>query len=165
MFIPFLSQELTHNFFTSIDLYFRNFEFNASIYYIVREIGFSVKGYNIIQTAGSILSVITFVIILVLAFLRKNRDWKDILVSMLFATTVYYLLATTVHPWYIATLLSVSVFTRFRFAVAWSILLITSYYTYQTNPPEESSLLLIVEYGIVYGFIFYELLNKRYRLS
>ena len=59
-FLPFLDQKLVEHIFSSIDLYFRTFEFNASIYYIVRWFGYQQVGYNIIQKAGPIMSIITF---------------------------------------------------------------------------------------------------------
>src|SRR5690606_22109717 len=65
-FLPFLSAEFLNGFSSSITLWFQKFEFNASIYYLVRWIGFQVKGYNIIETAGKVLPVIIILIIAML---------------------------------------------------------------------------------------------------
>src|SRR5690606_27949888 len=65
-FLPFLSVEFLNGFTSSIALWFQKFEFNASFYYVIRWIGFQVKGYNIIETAGKVLPVIIILIIALL---------------------------------------------------------------------------------------------------
>ena len=71
-FLPLFTLDILRNLFSSIGLYFQKFEFNASIYYLVRWYGFEKYGYNIIQTAGIKLAKWTFVGILTLAFWRKG---------------------------------------------------------------------------------------------
>ena len=58
IFIPFYEPAVPQNFFNSIRLYFQNFEFNASLYFLARWIGYEITGYNIIQTTGKIFPVI-----------------------------------------------------------------------------------------------------------
>ncbi|MEM8896494.1 MAG: hypothetical protein AAGC85_00250, partial [Bacteroidota bacterium] len=58
MFIPILDEEMIAHMGESIELYFQRFEFNASVYYILRWIGFQYKGYNMIATFGKILPMI-----------------------------------------------------------------------------------------------------------
>ncbi len=129
-FLPFLSSEFISNFSASIALWFQKFEFNASIYYIIRWIGFQLKGYNIIATAGKILPLIVILILTGLAFFRRNNSTQKLIGTMLLGVSAYFFLATTVHPWYIATPLLLSVFTKFRFALVWSFLVMLSYSAY-----------------------------------
>lgn len=56
LFAPLLATGLSGNFGSSLDLYFRKFEFNASLYYIAREIGYQQTGWNQIAVIGPALA-------------------------------------------------------------------------------------------------------------
>ncbi|MGY5849002.1 glycosyltransferase 87 family protein [Salegentibacter sp. F14] len=164
-FLPFLSSELISNLSSSILLWFKEFEFNASIYYIIRWIGFELKGYNIIATTGKILPIVTLLIILVLAFFRRNNSIKKIITSMLLGVTVYFFLSTTVHPWYIATPLLLSVFTKYRFMILWSFLIFLSYFAYSNAEFKENYWMLLVEYLTVFSYLFKEIYNNEFLIK
>lgn len=157
LFVPFLSQDLVDNFMSSIELYFQNFEFNASIYYIVREIGFQIKGYNIIKTVGKVTPVLVIVITLLLSFIRKNEQSKTLITSMLWIICSYYFLSSIVHPWYLAIPLFLSLFTRFNFPILWSYLIILSYSAYINSIYKENLWLVALEYVLVFFFLIFEL--------
>ncbi|QYA24555.1 DUF2029 domain-containing protein [Gramella sp. MT6] len=159
-FAPFYSYEVFSNFMASVGLWFGKFEFNASIYYIVRWIGFQVKGFNIIETAGKILPIFTVLIILGLTFFRKYKNTKQLLTNMLFAVTAYLLLSTTVHPWYLAIPLLLSLFTEMRYVIIWSVVVMLSYYAYCNTEYNESMWLVALEYILVVGFLGRELFKK-----
>jgi hypothetical protein len=161
LFIPFLSADLIQNFMSSIDLYFRKFEFNASIYYLLREAGYYFKGWNIIQDVGPLLGITVFLIVITMAIVRKNQEPKHLMVSMLFAVSVYYFLATTVHPWYIVIPLIISVFTNYRFVIAWSFVIMLSYAAYSHPEFKENLWLVGVEYFVVFSFLSWEILQNR----
>jgi len=156
-FLPFLSSALISNLSASIGLWFQKFEFNASIYYLVRWIGFQVKDYNIIETAGKVLPVIVILILAGFALFRKNNSTQRLITTMLLGVSVYFFLSTTVHPWYIATPLLLSVFTRFRFASIWSFMVILSYFAYSDAVFRENLWLVALEYMVVIGMFIYEI--------
>ena len=156
-FLPFLSSALISNLSASIGLWFQKFEFNASIYYLVRWIGFQVKDYNIIETAGKVLPVIVILILAVFLLFRKNNSTQPLITTMLLGVSVYFFLSTTVHPWYIATPLLLSVFTRFRFASIWSCMVILSYFAYSDAVFRENLWLVALEYMVVIGMFIYEI--------
>jgi len=126
------------------------------VYYIIRWIGFQVKGYNIIATAGKLLPIVVIAGLMLLALFRKNDRKQHLMSTLLLGTSLYFLCATTVHPWYIATPLLLSVFTRFRFAIVWSLVVFLSYSAYKIDRVEENFWLIAVEYLVVLGFFIWE---------
>ncbi len=70
LFAPLLASGMSNNFGSSLDLYFRKFEFNASLYYIAREIGYQQTGWNQIAVIGPALAKGAAVFILFFALLE-----------------------------------------------------------------------------------------------
>ncbi|MCG2418584.1 glycosyltransferase 87 family protein [Aequorivita sp. F47161] len=161
-FLPFVSSEFINNFTSTIGLWFQNFEFNGSVYYIIRWIGFQVVGWNIIETVGKVLPIIVLLFVLGLAFFRKNKTPKQLITAMLFAVSFYFLLSTTVHPWYIATPLLLSVFTRYKFPIIWSFVVMLSYSAYGKNGFDEKLWLVALEYTVVIIVAFWEISTSKY---
>lgn len=157
LFIPFLNKDLLFQIGSSVDLYFRKFEFNASLFYVVRWLGFQIEGYDVIQKVGLWMGMLTFLLITFLAVREKINSWKSFFIYMQWSLTIYYLFATTVHPWYITTLVMLSVFTNYRFAIVWSLFIAFSYFTYHSLPYQENLWLTSVEYGMVLLAVGYEL--------
>jgi alpha-1,6-mannosyltransferase len=79
---------------------------------------------------------------------------------MLFGISIYFLLATTVHPWYICTPLILSVFTRYKFPIVWSAAVILSYSAYGLNDFSENLWLVALEYTVVIGFAVWEIFQR-----
>lgn len=151
LFLPFLDRMLIEKLFSSVNLYFQKFEFNASIYYLVRAVGFKIFGYNIIGSAGKIMAFLTFSGVVFISWKSKN-----LFVGALAILTLYFAMATTVHPWYVTNLLVIAILTRFRYPIIWSYTIFLSYKTYQTNLYQENLWLVTLEYLLVIGMMFYE---------
>ncbi|MCB0663957.1 MAG: hypothetical protein KDC24_14515 [Saprospiraceae bacterium] len=146
--LPFFDSNLIQNFLDSFDLYFRKFEFNASLYYIVREVGYWFTGYNQIAYIGPSLGVISLLVILYLAFLKKWNGSKSYISMLLTSFLIYLLLSATVHPWYLVVPVFLSVFTNFRFVVVWSLTAMLSYSHYKYGVFQENYWLIALEYLI-----------------
>ena len=84
---------------------------------------------------------------------------------MLIAFTIYLLLSTTVHPWYIASILLLSVFTNYKYAIVWSFIVIISYLAYANADNTENLWIIGAEYLVVYAIIIFELFTKGRRLE
>ena len=162
-FTPFISKEVISHYLGTIGLWFQDFEFNASVYYIIRWIGFKIVGWNIIETVGLILPIIVFLFIIAISIFRNNKGILKMITSMLFAVSFYFLLATTIHPWYIATPLLLSLFTKYRFPIVWSFMVMLSYAAYGENGFHENLLVVGIEYLVVILFFIWELSRKDQR--
>ena len=161
VFVPFLSNEFILNFTNTVNLWFQNFEFNASIYNIVKWIGFEYYDTNLIKPYGSISPFLVIAAIVTLTFFRKNRTTKELITAMLFGIAIYFLVATTVHPWYVCTPILLSVFTRYTFPIVWSATVILSYSAYGVNGFSEKLGFVALEYTVVIGFAVWEVLKRR----
>lgn len=165
LFIPFLSSTLIESYSSSVGLWFKNFEFNASFYYVFREIGYLFRGYNEIAVIGKIMPVLTVIFLLATSLFKRNKTTVEVITSMLFALSFYYFTTTTMHPWYLATPLILCVFTNYRFPVIWSFVIILSYQAYANTPWKENLWIIAIEYVILYSFLIYEIKKPTQRLS
>jgi SAM-dependent methyltransferase len=157
LYVPFWTPDLLQNTLSSLKLYFANFEFNASFYYIIREIGFWYKGYNIIGVTAVWLPRLVAASILLIALLNKDKEVSGLPKLMLFAWFIYYAFATTVNPWYVAVLAAFLPFTKYRFALLWLMLVPLSYHAFGNEPFRENMWLIVLEYVPVYLWLLFEL--------
>jgi len=151
--LPFYDLSFIENFLSSVELYFQKFEFNASIYYIVRWIGYQVKGYNIIESAGRQLPIYATLLILLVSWILRNPKLRTLPHVAILTLASYYFLATIVHPWYIITLLAFVPLSGYLFPLIWTMLLPLTYHVYRTQAYEEVMWFVAIEYVIVY-FVF-----------
>lgn len=159
-FLPLLNTALLHNIQKSLGLYFHHFEFNASIYFLLRQVGFWIKGYNMIGTLGPVLSLISACLILAISYFGKLRGW-ELHKTLLFTLLCYILMTTTVHPWYIIPMIPLGLLSGYFFPVAWSLLIFTTYAGYRADGFELSNYWVVLEYSCLAAFLFFELKKKK----
>ncbi len=153
----FVDQQMLQNYQESLGLWFSSFEFNASIYYLFRWVGFQWYGYNMIAVIGKIMFVLSSLSLLFFAFQQTSK--KHLFKWMFFGFAFYLIFSTTVHPWYLSTLVLLGVFTHFKSAVVWSYLVMLSYFSYANSVVEESSLFLLIQYAITLIVLMYEFVD------
>lgn len=161
LFLPFFSMEFVTNYSKTVGLWFGDFEFNASIYYLVRAVGYAITGYNEIAIIGKILPVISVLIILGFSLFKQNNSLPQLITSMLLVFSFYLFLSTTVHPWYIATLVIFCVFSNYKFPLVWSLVVILSYLAYSNTDNSENLWIIGLQYLIVFSIFVWEVFIKK----
>jgi alpha-1,6-mannosyltransferase len=157
LFLPLVLDKGITGFASSLDLYFRKFEFNASLYYILRYVGRVITGYNQIAIIGPLLSLMTIYVIAKFSFDRSHwpmnvQSLSSIAVTIL---TTHLLCSTTVHPWYLITILIFSVFMGYKCIVLWSYCITWTYINYAYSPYHENLWMVAMEYSLIALFAYY----------
>jgi len=153
---PLLNQTFISGMSSSLDLYFRKFEFNASFYFIAREIGYWIYGYNNIAKIGPLLSVISALGILSVSSIAAIRGWK-LPGTFLAILSIYLLFGTVIHPWYIIPLLVFGLLSGYWYPVLWSFMIFLTYAGYSRTGFELPLWIVVLEYVSVFIFAFIEL--------
>ncbi len=143
-YLPFLINS-KQNLFHSLHLYFNYFEFNASLYYFFRTIVQLFISYNPIHFLGPLCACIFSIYLLYLFKQFSNQYYILIFLSFL----GFFLFTTTVHPWYISTLIFLNLFAKTKSILIWSFLIYLSYFAYSKIPFAENYYLIIIEYFLV----------------
>ena len=120
----------------------------------MREWGYWQYGYNIIQTVGWKLGMISALLIFSLTFYRliiqkKSASNRLIFIDWSIVLLIYLLFTTTVHPWYIVPLLAFSVFTQLKFPIVWSFFIFLTYAGYTENSFFENYWITGLEYTVI----------------
>ena len=156
IWFPLFEKEVILNFLNTIYLWFNSFEFNASIYYIIRFIGYKIFGYNLIKTISLFTPFIILIIVCFIALYKTNNDKSILLKNILLIYSIYFFISTTVHPWYIINLVIISILTGYLYPIIWSFTSLLSYSAYKNSGFEEEPLLILIEYLIVFLVFIYE---------
>lgn len=149
MLFVFMGMMEPWTFFNDFDkglgLYFGTFEFNGSIYYALRELIQVFIGYNPISYLAPALAVLSAVLIVAVSWKwRRANIFELALVVFL----IYYLLAATVHPWYLIPIVYLAIRSGRTYLLIWSFTAIFSYSHYlgEMGP---KWILIILEYGLL----------------
>ncbi|HNM25046.1 MAG TPA: hypothetical protein PKL15_06430 [Saprospiraceae bacterium] len=159
MFLPLLQPEVLGNMGSSLRLYFRQFEFNASVYYLAKFWANRYSDWETGRLVGPALGALTLLAVVALAVWRTPKGGKQVRLyeALTLASAIYLFDATTVHPWYVSVPLALSLGTRWRFAIVWSGLAALSYSHYQGGFYQEKWGLIGLEYGVVWVVLIADL--------
>ena len=159
---PLLTDHSWLNLFQSIRLFQGKFEFNASIYYLVREIGYWLEGYNVIGYVIPYFSAATVILIGFVSWKSRPDTLPELVNLLVMIYLIYLMLQPVVHPWYMLPGLGLSVLTGKITFMLWSFVGIFSYQAYGNIDFKENPVFLLLEYGLlVLGIFFDYFLPKR----
>jgi len=160
-FLPLALGGSWQNFFQSLQLYQGKFEFNASVYYLLREVGNWLVGYNTIGILTKFGTVITIAGVIWMSRKRSQATFEGMIGLWVQLYLLYFLLQPVVHPWYLLPGLGLSVLTRQWTFLLWSFGAIFSYQAYSQNPVQEQALFLMLEYGLVLVGLYLDYFRKQ----
>lgn len=158
--LPFFEFQFLKNYGKTVGLWFTNFEFNSSFYSLGKSAMSKNFGIQLIEHMPYVVPFLMAVFTLYFS-LQKTTETKKIIQSFFWILTIYFLMSTTVHPWYITTLVFLSCFTNYKFVLAWSATIFFSYFAYHKSGVESNTLFELIEYvsvGIV--LLFERIKNK-----
>ncbi|MCB0503522.1 MAG: hypothetical protein KDD32_12640, partial [Bacteroidetes bacterium] len=162
LMLPFHSSlSRLNNIGNSLELYYQTFEFNGGLYYLLRAVGYHIYGYNAIQLIGKILLLLNLLVLFIL-FIKQKRTIKSLILSIALAYFIYNLLATTVHPWYILSILPFALLVNFKTPIVWTAVVILSYFAYSTIDWHENFYFIILEYTLIFAVLLYELQTTKF---
>ena len=155
--VPFLNLDLISNYSQTIKLWFINFEFNGSLYYLAREVHYLFYDFNILRRIGRYTPYLVVSIVLFCSFLLKNKTKESVFKSSLLILTLYFFTTTTVHPWYIISVLALGIPLGYFYTVVWSLVVMWSYWAYGGERYNENLWIILLEYLPVYFFFVLEM--------
>lgn len=160
-FLPLVYWNSWENFLQSLQLYQGNFEFNASLYYLFRAVGFELAGFNTIWYLTKIGMVITLLGAVWISWKRSNASLFEIPSVWVQLYLIYFLLQPVVHPWYLLPGLGLTILSRQWTFLLWSFGVIFSYQAYSQNPVQEQVVFLVLEYGLVLLGLYLDYFRKQ----
>lgn len=102
--LPFAHPSVPEHVWSSLDLYVRLFEFNAGPYYAIKEAFRWVTGADWSKQIGPALRLAYVLLLSGIYWIDWRRNWP-LRTSMVLAVGAYFVMATTVHPWYLVGVL------------------------------------------------------------
>lgn len=159
-FLPFFELDFLNNYGKTVGLWFTNFEFNSSVYTVVKICTAHFFGINLIKYIPYIVPALMTIILMYFLSI-KSEVKKNIPAQSMWVLTFYLLITTTVHPWYICSLVLLCCFTKYRFALVWSGTVFLSYFAYGQNNVNANIFWQMLEYLIFGGYMVYEFIKQQ----
>lgn len=109
--LPYAAPYVLPNIKASVDLYATLFEFNAGLYYATKHMLWELTGTDWSKTLGPAFRVLFLAALPVLYAVDAWRDWP-FQKAALWTLGTFFVLSTTVHPWYVLAVLPLAAMKR-----------------------------------------------------
>ncbi len=147
-YLPFGLQALLDH-LGNLPVYFQDLEFNGSVYYAFKWLGYQWAGWPWVLRG-------LFLLTLLWIGLRQKTNLSAALWASFAAYGVYCLISASLHPWYGLFLLVLGLFTRSRLGLAWTLLLPWTYLAYGNEAMQLPKVVPMLEYSILATLAFWE---------
>jgi alpha-1,6-mannosyltransferase len=154
LFAPLLLPNIVANIASSLGLYYHQFEFNASLYMIFKQIQQYFWGITAPRVVGSLLVLPTITLVFYYFVKGYKGGLSEINRPTLMLFCMYLVCSAIVHPWYVILPLFLCIFTHYRFPAIWGLLVFFTYIHYSEQAQWEP-VVITVEYLLV-GVVFWK---------
>lgn len=144
----------------SLRLYYRLFEFNAGIHYLLRFAGRAFFSQSWDKLTGPYLLIALVAIAAAMAWKFPVRNELDLFHAGFWVITADLCLSTTVHPWYLSWAALALPFFPYAFMFYWTGAVFLSYVAYCYHPVHEPAWVLLAEYLPMYALMGYEIWTR-----
>jgi hypothetical protein len=161
LLLVYFNVESLGRYLSSLGLYFRLFEFNASVHYLVRFVGRAAFDQSWDKLIGPWLAALLVAVAVGIYLKFPQRDERDLLHAGFWLMTADLCLATTVHPWYLSWAALALPFFPYAFMLYWTAAAFLSYAAYAFHPVHEPAWALLVQYVPMYALMGWEIRRGR----
>ena len=146
---PLFNKEFIGGISDSLSLYFQNFEFNSSFSKLASALSLNLTEHDMIDVYGPYFAIASFISICVVTYISIQRNWMNER-AMLVVLSVYLILATTVHPWYILPLLVFGIVSGHGYPLVWTLMIFVTYAGYSETGYKLWEGWILLEYLVVF---------------
>ncbi|MDX1740907.1 MAG: methyltransferase domain-containing protein, partial [Rhodothermales bacterium] len=134
---PYLNLDAVANAVESLRLYVSYFEFNAGLYYVTKWVFELVTGTDQSKFIGPMFGWLFVLALPVIYYLDFRHNWS-LERALIVLLSAFFLLSTTLHPWYVVPLLGLLVLEeRIRWHWYWMSILSSGTYLLYVGGPYE----------------------------
>jgi alpha-1,6-mannosyltransferase len=148
LYTPLLRPEHFAGMFASFQLYYQSFEFNASLYYVVK----CFYNWWSPESGGLVVSRLLGLVWLVYLLIVVIRKQITIQKALYLVFMTLLLTSAVVHPWYLIPVLAYGILADRYAIVFWTALIFLSYSHYQDGSYQEQSVWITIEY-VLFGIV------------